>query len=699
MVDGVTENSAPKPSTNGRKSSPFENLYCHNSTSAVDEQNCDAHGSLSISQSDLQLTTDESRDENTQDRSSKLAGLDDRQKNSDEDFKAMLKVLDKNISTATKRKNTAPNNGDCQGIVPFSFSGKALQDTLQHFLRLHNCTPILDNDDESLSYHPRMIQTRDDDSFQHNGARNMKDGNNRSLSFAPTEDEDDDDEDEEELDDAHDTRAQQTNGKDIINSLQSELDNTRENLQQVSTSHIAAMAIQRREYENIVVGKEMLEAQLKATENQLSEAKDEIVKSNLALAQMKARYEKLESKLIKVDCKREDLEERLLEKELAEKGKEKDIPRLQGLVRQLRLDLNEARGTIKRIEKERKKERKHHGTIYEEASTAKASLEIENASLKRKVSLLEKKLDEAREMETKNYAERDDENGKLMAQLVAANAKLKRKESRCNELENHCGKNSVRNEELEYLREMNASLKRALSAATDENQKLREEVRITHKERREVKDEDYGESKYKISQHLQDEVSFLCKDVVRNSRLSDASNGTGNRKQSSTSMMAKDEKLSTGNAYRYDATREPEIMCNNSLKNRLEELHALEKEQFDAARGRFESLCEDFKNASMVPETRGAIRRRDVSSFELRRQERFERLQKSYLENSPQLKEEVTRAMQSMARRTDLLESGNKSKSPLDVPMGDSTEMSDRVKRLKKKYNKMNLGYSSQGDL
>ncbi len=697
MTDGNTVNPAPATSSNGRKSSPFENLYCHNSTSAVDEQNCDAHGSLSISQSDLQLTTDESRDESTQDRGSKLAGMDGRQKNSDEDFKAMLKVLDKNISTATKRKNATPNNADCEGIIPFSFNGKAFQDTLQHFLRLHNCTPILDNDDESLSYHPRMIQTRDDDSFHQNGAHSVKDGKNRYFSFAPTEDEDDDDGDEEDID-GPDFRAQQAKGKDIINSLQSELDNTRENLHNVSTSHIAAMAIQRREYENIVVGKEMLEAQLKATENQLSEAKDEIVKSNLALAQMKARYEKLESKLIKVDCKREDLEERLLEKELAEKGKEKDMPRLQGLVRQLRLDLNEARGKIKHIEKERKKERKHHNSIYEEASTVKASLEIENASLKRKVSLLEKKLDESRETEKKNYAEKDDESGKLTAQLVAATAKLKQKESRCKELESQCGKNSVRNEELEYLREMNFSLKKALSAATNENQKLREELRSNQDENRHATNEDDCELKYKISQQLQDEVSLLCKDVESNSRLREASKGTENLKQTSTSMKANEEKKSTNTTHRHDPIGAPEIISKNSLKNRLEELHALEKQQFDAARGRFESLCKDFKNASMVSESRG-VTRKDATSFEIRRQERFERLQRSYLENSSLLKEEDAEAMQSMARRTDILESGNKLRSPLDVPMGDSNETSVRVKRLKKKYSRMNLGFSSHGDV
>ena len=672
----------------------FDKLY-YNASNSLGDHTHGTNWSESISPSEAQLTVDESRDENIQDREINYDRVDSdaanegvKQNSQEDDFNAVLSLLDKNISSATERKSIVPEEETCEGIVPHFFNGKTLEESFETFMRLHNCQPLLD-DDESLSYHPRMRGIKDDHSTLRPGEKGSKESQEHPHPRPYTYDDDDEEDDNEE---EHMEEAQTEEDREIIHSLECELEDTRKSLQQFSTSHMAAMAIQRRDYENLVVGKGVLEAQLQATEEQLVEAKNNAIKMNISLQRMKDKNKQLGNKLIEIEIEQEEREEKRLERELAEKKwgenlkqHEKERSRLENLVKHLRLDLNDARSTIKRIEKERKRERKHYNHLFEIAANDKARLEVEvenNTELRKKFFVMEKKLANKKEKENgfssqldqanEQIVQRDSENKKLRSQLAAANAMLKEKNHQCEELENQC---DTHKGELHRLHEINGSMNDELARAAKENQKLKEELRIYKKVNKQLQIRDTGREKFDESKQMREaaicDFGHVTTELSINNTMETWKANSGFPKnpldEGNTSFSPK--------LYQYNEEGVPLNGPNTNIrKTRIEELHAMEKQEFDAARGRFENLCAEFRKAARQAGGKDDLLYHEVDGLGDREQERlYDSLQNSYISSESE----------------DDFHVGTSVTNFDSIVLGDNPkQVSERVKKLKEKYDR-----------
>jgi hypothetical protein len=417
-----------------------------------------------------QPTVNESRDE----QASKSLGRNESNQETP-NFEDVLHQLNKNISSA--RANHKPKKRNTK-VKPPASKAFTLNSALEEFLRVHNCEPLLESDDDCTFV----------DSVASGLTREV------TEELQPKTHDDNEHDFDEDINEEHDNDDQELRIKDLQRQLN-------ESLQAISalesqlTTHIPPSPIQiaqlvndKRTMEEMTVGKRMLEAQLASTQKQLFDAKQDALNANTKMNGLEEENKRLNEELNDAIFKKEAMELKLTKVKAAEKNQHDSFraPRTDApdtddaTLQQLRVDLNEARSHIHRLEKERNRERRHYQRLMEGATSNRADLderidkEMENnMEMRRRCYVFEQKLNVKKqqvvELEadlsavTEELARKDGEYKSLLCQLDH----LKRLF--------HDGERQI--EELDCLRDINKGLNEELASSIKENKRLREELR------------------------------------------------------------------------------------------------------------------------------------------------------------------------------------------------------------------------------
>lgn len=460
---------------------------------------------------------DETREESTLEVPRSDDGL---RNNNHEDFKAVISILNKNISSANASHQAHSNKLNIEGMQTVQrchFGG--LDGAFRTFMRVHNCHPLMD-DEDSIVYQPKTMVASVDTAvgFNENDVKEEEEDNDIKPTAGTNNTQKDTDNGDAAKDDLIQSLkcelvASHKTIKDLEKQLQSDIPNP---------SQITAMVNKKRELEALVVGKKVLETQLVATQEQLIEAKNDVINASTAIKRLQGEREIMKDRIKGLECEQELLHEKLHEKEMAERSREdqihlhtKETFGLEKEIQQLRLDLNEAHSVLQRVEKERQRERKHYHHLMESATNDKADMnlriekEIENnTETRRKNCILEQKLMARKKKEAVFVTQLKEASDSVLArdrrnqELVADIEQLK-------SLINH---GSDHNRELDCLQEMNESLNDKLAASMEKCRRLKDELRhnkkVSSHHRMYIKDT--AKMKPDESEELREEVNQLC---------------------------------------------------------------------------------------------------------------------------------------------------------------------------------------------
>lgn len=407
-----------------------------------------------------------------------IIDLEDRNNHND-GIETVLNILDKNISSANRISNSKSHtfklrhmNKNDVAIIPYWTVGGAIDE----FLRVHNCEPLLESDDDS-----------ENESCYSRGAESHASGISRKVNANGKSPHVNESQNQGSGREGYqDIVKQQADAQELkIKSLQAELDASRSliaSLEDQVNSHIPSpkqitrIVNQKREVEQLAVEKRMLEAQLASTQQQLADAKQNVV-------DIAAENKRLKDHNVVCESNHIDTQEQV-QSDLnstssdtcqndppAYYGKDQDLDSWN--VQQLCLDLNEAHNIIKRLENERARERKHYHRLMDGATNSRADLDSRikmemdnNLELRRKCYVYEQKMNAKKKMVIDLEYDRNrlaDENQSLLQQV--------------NHLKKLLGDENNISVEIECLQDINESLNEELRASMDENKRLREQLR------------------------------------------------------------------------------------------------------------------------------------------------------------------------------------------------------------------------------
>jgi predicted RNase H-like nuclease (RuvC/YqgF family) len=396
-------------------------------------------------------------------------------------------MLEKNITQTGHDKchtSSKPRQENAKTTQPKFNIGLAIDE----FLRVHNCGPLLESDDESESCYSRSM-----DSVASRRSRDVspKDRQNAATKSPVCKVQDELRRDCEKSAKDEDPREMQ------IKALHRELDASQETIlaleAQLSSNILSPMQIrhlvnQKREIEESAVEKRMLEKQLKFMQQQLIDAKQDAANAAAAMQTLKDDNKKLEDALLEMKTTEEDLKQKLADIGSTEKspsdwnhvqrGKESDLD--SATIQQLRLDLNEAHSVIKRLEKDRLRERRHYQRLMEGAANNRSDLELRieqemenNLEMMRKCYVLEQKLNDNKKM----VKDLESELNRARDEVAVKNREHQSLLSQLDHFKRIFHDGERQTLELGCLKDINESLNDELASSIKENKRLKEELR------------------------------------------------------------------------------------------------------------------------------------------------------------------------------------------------------------------------------
>ena len=503
--------------------------------------------------------------------------------NQDDGIETVLNLLDKNISSA--------RNYDGHELAdnPEKRDKKiwTLGVVFDEFLRVHKCAPLLESDDES-----------DNGSCYSRGLESCASGNSRKIA------EDRPQEHAEEEDNCHieDGSENQKCAEDEqlvqkmkIESLQAELDDSREAIislenQLISSNlptntQINQLVSQRREVEELVIQKGMIEAQFACTQQQLTDAKHEAAN---AAAENERLNRKLANALLELKRNRMQVSD----------SSEKDSPIIetsrndppspkyedQSETEQLRRELHGAYHIIKRLEKERRKNARVKEGAPINNTDPGTSLKTENLELRRKCYVTERKLNN----KTKMIADLQTELNRVVDELDAKDREKESLQHQIDHLQRLLCDDSKQNVEMDCLQDINESLNAELKSSLEENKSLKEQLRrlkkiCSHratKQRNESSVTKEGDDTCTVQDEVFSIPSTIATDAVSKDVFAKAIKYLND--------VQGEEKLSTPVKYRNRDGRGDSTQVTNHRRNNTplnDEQHILQE-----SRKRFESL-------------------------------------------------------------------------------------------------------------
>eukprot|EP00804_Cyclotella_cryptica_P023511 CCRYP_012145-RA/>CCRYP_012145-RA protein AED:0.10 eAED:0.10 QI:0/-1/0/1/-1/1/1/0/625 len=448
-----------------------------------EEGNID-HGS-SNQEYEAQMIVEESRDE----KATKAHGRrDDEQIHEENSSDTILHVLEKSTTLAgpneshTSSKTRQQNAKITQSKFNLGFA-------IDEFLRVHNCEPLLESDDESESCYSRSMDSVA--SRRRSRRPSLKDRQNSAVK-SPVR---------EVQDEVRPVRGKNEKDEDPlelqIKTLRRELDASRETISALETqlssnitspTQITQLVSQKREIEELAVDKSVLEKQLKLMQQQLVDAKQDATNAAAAIQRLEHDNKKLEEALLEMKSTEEVLKEKL-----ANVGSTEESPigwaQVQHMkksdsdsvtIQQLRLDLNEAHSVIKRLEKDRLRERKHYHRLMEGSASNRAGLELRieqemetNHEMMRKCYVLEQKLNDKK----KAVKDLESELNRAWDEVAVKNRECESLLSQIDHFKRTFRDGERQMVELGCMQDINECLNNELASSIKENKRLKEELR------------------------------------------------------------------------------------------------------------------------------------------------------------------------------------------------------------------------------
>lgn len=417
----------------------------------------------------------ESRDEKVTNNNLLLTDLECRN-NQNDGIETVLNILDKNIVSANAHNNGSHSvkrhkhkNKDALAVIPAWTLGSAVDE----FLRVHNCEPLLESDDES----------ENESCYSQASCR----------SHNVTKD------DRSPADNACEKRQEENSQEERIKSLEAELNTSREAISALesqlcsknvpSPMQITQLVKQKREVEELAIEKKVLEAQLASTRQQLTETKEDALNASAEKERLQEANAQLKDALLSMKLNNKDT----LELDTSSELSQNDPPSMQYLVhsdtdkstiRKLRLDLNEAHSVIKELEKHRIRDKKHYHRLVEGATNNKSDLDTRlksemdnNLELRRKCYVLEQKLNEKK----KRVIDFESELNRVVDELAAKNRENESLVHQVDHLSKLLGDDNRQHIEMECLQDINESLNEELASTLEENKRLKEQLRLMKK--------------------------------------------------------------------------------------------------------------------------------------------------------------------------------------------------------------------------
>ncbi|KAL7477372.1 hypothetical protein ACHAW6_003182 [Cyclotella cf. meneghiniana] len=430
------------------------------------------------------VLVNESRDE----QATKTNGRrDDDHRNVQNSPETVLRLLERNITPTVRKKgctSSKPKQQNTKSTQPTFNIGLAIDE----FLRVHNCEPLLESDDESESCYSRSM-----DSIASRRSRDAssKDRQNAATKSPVCKVQDELRRDREKSAKDEDPLEMQ------IKALHRELDASQETISALeaqlrsnvpSPIQISHLVNQKREIEESAVEKRMLEKQLKLAQQQLVDAKQDAANAAAVMQTLKDDNKNLKDALLEIKTTEEVLKQKLAEIGWTEKipsdrthekhAKGSDFDSM--TIQQLRLDLNDAHSVIKRLEKDRLRERKHYQRLMEGAANNRSDLELRieqemenNLELMRKCYVLEQKLNDNKKI----VKDLESELNRARDEVAVKNREHQSLLSQLDHFKRIFHDGERQTLELGCLQDINQSLNDELASSIKENKRLKEELR------------------------------------------------------------------------------------------------------------------------------------------------------------------------------------------------------------------------------
>jgi adenosyl cobinamide kinase/adenosyl cobinamide phosphate guanylyltransferase len=405
--------------------------------------------------------------------------------NQNDGIETVLSILDKNLSSAN-----AFNHGSHK--LTHSYSGKkykhkcknavavipswTIGSAVDEFLRVHNCEPLLQSDDESEneSCYSRGMES------QASCRRPPVEGSCTVEKGRKREQDEDEDKNKYNLEvKVVSLQAQLDASRETISSLENQL-----NSQVPSPTQITQLVNQRREVEELAVEKKVLEAQLVSTQQQLVDARQDAMNAAAENRHLQRENRRLEDELLELRRNNDPFDQILSEinstsKEVCDPPtSSKDKFNIDtSTIQQLRLDLHEAHSVIKRMEKDRARERKHYHRLMEGASIdldTRIKTEMDNnLEMRRKCYVFEQKLNAKK----KTVIDLQSELNRMADELDAKDREKETLLHQVDHLKKLLRDDERQTVEMDCLQDINESLNEELATSLEVNKRLKEQLR------------------------------------------------------------------------------------------------------------------------------------------------------------------------------------------------------------------------------
>ncbi|KAL7476686.1 hypothetical protein ACHAW6_004333 [Cyclotella cf. meneghiniana] len=433
------------------------------------------------------VIVNESRDE----QATAGHGDNEQRNNQNESSDTVLNMLDKNIMPDSHK--VGDTSSETRQTITKTTSAKFnLGSAIDEFLRAHSCGPRFESDEESESCYSRSM----DSAASGRRCRDtpQKDQKHSAIMSPVYEVQD-------ELRYDYEESAKDDPLESMIRILHRELDVSREAVSSLETqlssnfpspTQITQLVNHRRQIEELAVEKRLLETKLKITQKQLLDAKQDAANAATAMEHLQEDNKQLEDALLELKSSERILKQRLAEVDLTERSQgdqahvrfNENLDVERKTIQQLRIDLNEANNVIKRLEKDRLRERKHYQRLMEGAANNRADLESriekemeDKLEIRRKCYVLEQKVNEKKKM----VRDLEFELNKMRDEVAIKIREYESVVSQLDQLKRLFRDGERQTVELGCLQDINESLHDELTSSIKENKRLREELRRVRK--------------------------------------------------------------------------------------------------------------------------------------------------------------------------------------------------------------------------
>ena len=388
--------------------------------------------------------------------------------NQNDGIETVLNILDKNIVSASTQNNgrLTTKRHKQKDTNALALPAWTLGSAVDEFLRVHNCEPLLESDEESdnescysqASCRSRNV-TKDDRSSADNTDEKKQEENSQEMRIKSLE-------------------AELNVSREAISALESQLCSHTV----PSPMQITQLVEQKREVEELATQKRTLEAQLASIHQQLAETKEDAMNSSNEKERLQEANDQLKDALSNMMLQNKDTFEfgssDLNDPPPMQCGVDSDMDN--ATIRKLRFDLAEAHNIIKELEKHSTRERKHHHRLMEGATNNKSDidtrLKIEidnNLELRRKCYVLEQKLNGKKKI----IIDFEYDLNRVVDELDAKNRQNESLIHQVDHLSKLVGDDNRQHIEMDCLQDINESLNEELAATLEENKRLKEQLR------------------------------------------------------------------------------------------------------------------------------------------------------------------------------------------------------------------------------